>query len=864
MRLSHLARHYRIRKFPLLLSLALALIIVRVAQAHPADMYLHTHSVSLSPDGIRIIWEFVPGPMIAQMIWYDADQNQDEMVSNEEAWAWTQTVIQNFSAEFDDTPLALDFQGVEWPSGIPKLITGDEPIRIHLQAGWSIDIAQAHQITLHNQYNPKNSISWFNVYGEDGVTFEIPEQEGGVLRVRFGFPSTEKTSGQLTTWESGKPSIPWVVESLGLGEVAEVAATKSQSQSGITSILEGLVRDQQTSSTFILAAMGIAISLGALHALSPGHGKTIVAAYLVGSQGKFYHAVVLGVIVTLTHTGSVIALGLLTLAASRYFMPAHIFPILELISGLLIFFLGIGLLYPRLRSWQINRQRQHQIQKRHTVVVRDKAGEGARLVINQPIQEIGQPHSHDPSEFGNIPTEPSQGNPLAGIRWRSLVTLGISGGLVPCPAAIAILLIAVSINRIAFGLSLIVAFSVGLAMILIAIGVLIIQGKGLFERLQWFDQIAYTVPVLSALVVLGAGAVLTAGAIRNIAGTSYIENTLPIVKSPTFDLQQASVIYTALDDNNRYQLFIVPASGGQVEQITEEEKGIWNYAVSPNRSTVIYATPDEVNGTRLWQLIPATAERNQLLDCPDASCSDIVWRPDGLGILYSRLEYGAGSNASGIPSIWWLDLTTHETAPLFQDAQMPGFSPQWSHDGKWLSYTSINPQEIKIYNIETGASQSLPTQTGSPAVWSPTGDTLLLVDIEEVRELYLPKLFRFDLAGQKLTALDVNQPIDERLPSWSPGGKWIAVVRREWGTDIPVRGNQIWLMRPDGGEAQALTQDHEVIHGQPVWSPDGRFLLYDVNSASISGTYYGINILDIETRDVYEIATPGNRPAWLP
>jgi ABC-type nickel/cobalt efflux system permease component RcnA len=558
MGLSNLARYYRICKFPLLLSFALALIIVRVAQAHPADMYLHTHSVSLSPDGIQVIWEFVPGPMIAQMIWYGADQNQDEMVSSEEAWTWTQTIIQNFSAEFDGTPLALDLQAVEWPSGIPELFTGDEPIRIHLQAGWSIDIAQSHQITLQNQYNPQNSISWFDVYGEDGVTFEIPEQEGGVLRVSFGFPLTEKTSGQLTTWESGKPSIPWVVESLGLGEVAEVAATKSQNQSGITSILEGLVRDQQTSSTFILAAMVIAISLGALHALSPGHGKTIVAAYLVGSQGKFYHAVVLGAIVTLTHTGSVIALGLLTLAASRHFVPAHIFPILELISGLLIFFLGIGLLYPRLRSWQINRQRQHQIQKRHTVVVRDEAGEGARLVINQPIQEIGPPHSHDPSEFGNIPKGPSQGNPLAGIRWRSLagirwrslVTLGISGGLVPCPAAIAILLIAVTINRIAFGLSLIVAFSVGLAMILIAIGVLIIQGKSLFERLQWFDQIAYTVPVLSALIVLGAGAVLTAGAIRNITGASYIENTLPIVRLPPFDLQQASVIYTALDEDN--------------------------------------------------------------------------------------------------------------------------------------------------------------------------------------------------------------------------------------------------------------------------------------------------------------------------
>ena len=852
------------RKILLLFSLALALMFVRVAQAHPADMFFHTHSVSLSPDGIRIIWELVPGPMITQIIWVDADQNQDDTVSSEEAWAWTQTVIQKFSADFDGTPLALDLQTVEWPSGIPELFTGDEPIRIHLRADWPFDIVQAHEITIQNQFNPQNSISWFEVFGEEGVTFETPEQEGGILRVRFVFPTTVVSSGQLTTWESGRPSVPWVVESLGLGDIAEEAATQSQSQTGITSILEGLVRNQQTSPAFILAAMVIAVLLGALHALSPGHGKTIVAAYLVGSQGKYYHAVALGAIVTLTHTGSVFVLGLLTLAASRYFLTSHIFPILELVSGLLIFFLGIGLLLPRLRNWQINHQRQRQIQESHPVVVQDESSGGTRLVINQPIQESVPPHSHDPSGIGYIPKGPSKGNPLTGIRWRSLVTLGISGGLVPCPDAIAILLIAVTINRIAFGLSLIVSFSMGLAVILITIGVLIIQSQQLFDRLQWFAKIAYAVPVLSALVVLGAGAVLTVGAIRNISGVSpQIEKKILIAESPPFDLQQASVIYTALDENNRYQLFSVPASGGQAEQITEENEGIWNYAVSPNRSKVIYATPEGGNRSLLWQLIPAAAERTQLLDCPDAFCSGVVWSPDGLGILYSRLEIGAESNTSGIPSIWWLDLTTHETYPLFQDAQMPGFSPQLSPDGKWLSYTSINPQEIKIYHLETGASQSLPTQTSYPAVWSPSGEALLLVDIQEVGDFYLPKLFRYDLADQRLTALFVNQTIDERFPSWSPDGKWIAVVRYEWDSDISMRGDQIWLVRPDGSEARPLTQDHEVIHGQPVWSPDGRFLLFDVKSDSYSGMDSGIYILDIETREAYIIATPGNRPAWL-
>jgi ABC-type nickel/cobalt efflux system permease component RcnA/Tol biopolymer transport system component len=850
------------KKQILLFSLALALIVVRVAQAHPADMYFHTYSVSLSPDGIQITWEIVPGPMLAQTIWHSADQNQDQVVSNEEAWAWTQTIMPSFSADFDGTVLALDFRAVEWPSSVPELIAGEQPIRIHLQADWPVAIEQAHQLTLQNHLNPKNSVSWFDVQGKDGILLDAPEQDGGRLSVRFERSTAGESAGQLTTWESGRPSIPWVVESLGLGDVAE----QSPAQPGVTSILEGFVKAERTSPLFILAAMVIAVLLGALHALSPGHGKTIVAAYLVGAQGKFYHAFALGAIVTLTHTGSVFVLGLLTLTASRYFMTVDILPILEFVSGVLIFFLGIGLLYPRLRGWRINRQRQRQMQKSPPVVA-PKAGGGTRVVVNQPIEEIGPPHSHDPSEFGYIPRGLSQGNPLAEIRWRSLVTLGISGGLVPCPDAIAILLIAVTINRIAFGLSLIAAFSVGLAVILIVIGLLIVQGKRLFERLRWFDRVAYAVPVLSALVVLGLGAALTVGAVqRRSGGSAGMEDALPSVERPAFDLQQASVIYTVLDEDNKHQFFSVSAMasalGAQPEQMTAGED-IWNYAVSPDRSLVVYATPNGVNSAQLWQLTPATAAQTLLLDCPDAFCSGVVWSPDGLGILYGRLESGPETNTSGVPSIWWLDLATRETAPLFQDAQMPGFNPRWSPDGRWLSYTSINPQEIQIYDVETGASQSLPTQTGDPAVWSPDGEALLLIDLEKAGELYLHQLFRYDLAEQELTALDTGQALDENYPTWSPDGKWIALVRREWGTDTLAREDQIWLMRPDGSEAHPVTQDRDIFHSQPAWSPDGRYLLYEVNSTSSTRIYQGIQLLDIETGEVYEIAAPGNRPAWL-
>ena len=98
---------------------------------------------------------------------------------------------------------------------------------------------------------------------------------------------------------------------------------------------------------FMLTAALIAAALGGLHALEPGHGKTIVAAYLVGSQGTAAHALLLGLIVTVTHTAGVYALGLITLYASKYIVPDHLYPWLGIASGLTIAFLGLYMLRRR-------------------------------------------------------------------------------------------------------------------------------------------------------------------------------------------------------------------------------------------------------------------------------------------------------------------------------------------------------------------------------------------------------------------------------------------------------------------------------------------------------------------------------------
>jgi len=252
----------------------------------------------------------------------------------------------------------------------------------------------------------------------------------------------------------------------------------------------------------ILFALAVAASLGAFHALEPGHGKTVVAAYLVGARGTVWHAVLLGLVVTASHTAGVYLLGGVTLYASRYVVPERLYPWLGAASGLVIVALGANLLYRRLASGRRSAPG-------HTHGLGDGDHHGHPGHDHSPD---GHHHGHDHGDghhHHHLPEGP--------VSLRALVALGISGGIVPCPAALVVLLGAMASRQIGLGLLLIVAFSVGLAAVLIAIGLLVVCARRLVTR---FDRTGVEgslvhrwLPLASASVMTVAGLVITAQAL---------------------------------------------------------------------------------------------------------------------------------------------------------------------------------------------------------------------------------------------------------------------------------------------------------------------------------------------------------------
>jgi nickel/cobalt transporter (NicO) family protein len=281
---------------------------------------------------------------------------------------------------------------------------------------------------------------------------------------------------------------------------------KANSQGTPRSAFTELISSKRSDFLFMAMAALIAAVLGGFHALEPGHGKTLVAAYLVGAHGKARHAVLLGAIVTGAHTISVYALGIITLYASQWILPERLYPWLGIGSGLLVAGLGFTLFIRRYLATEPHahgvdghvHNHEHADSHRHSP---DHTHDHTRAYAAvQPhrhtwwgghVREIdthshgdGIAHEHNHGDEHDHSHDGEQETPRAtrALSLGGLLALGITGGIVPCPAALVVLLGALAFHRVAFGLFLIVAFSAGLAAVLISLGLAMVYAGRFMSR----------------------------------------------------------------------------------------------------------------------------------------------------------------------------------------------------------------------------------------------------------------------------------------------------------------------------------------------------------------------------------------------
>ncbi len=312
-----------------------------------------------------------------------------------------------------------------------------------------------------------------------------------------------------------------------LGEVSEDEVAP-RGIDGLTRSFTDFLSRPDLTLPFALLSLGAAVLFGVLHAMAPGHGKTVMAAYLVGQRGTRRQALQLGAVVTFTHTASVLALGAV-LAAGALAAPELVVPVTEVLSGVLLALVGgylAVLAVRRLRAAGHDHDHPHDHDHDHDHDHHDHphphsdlgaaaplhpaaggaeigSGTGGLAVAARPVTHShgGRAHSHAP-----LPDGP--------LSWKALAGMGVAGGLVPSPSALLVLLSAAALGRPVFGVLLVVAYGVGMAVTLTAAGLLLLRARAVLDRRGWTGgRAASAVRLLplgtaAVVVLVGAGLVL--------------------------------------------------------------------------------------------------------------------------------------------------------------------------------------------------------------------------------------------------------------------------------------------------------------------------------------------------------------------
>ena len=444
------------------------------ASAHPSDELLQQVYLTPGAGGLVLDVELTPGVLVGPSFLPLLDHDSDGTVSPTEQADHVGDVQDALTVEVDGQRVPTRVARATYPDAA-LLGAGGGTIVLRLAADTPTS-AGPRTVSVTDRYGPTKTLVQTSVTSDADspvIVDDIQRDDSG---------QTMTVSYSASNGTSPQPTGP---ATFGGGDAESASRAEG---SGGTYLFAALQRP--LTSPWALAALLLAsAALGALHALTPGHGKALLAGYLVGAKSTPRQAVALGLLVTAIHAASVIGIGVLALVAARYVVPGVIVPALELGVGVVVAVLGVRLLRRRW-SERPSGTTGHS-DARHQHGGHSDAGHHAHA----------QDHTHHPSPIG-----PGGG---AG----SVLTIGISGGIVPCPEALAVLLLAVAVHRTALGLGMILAFSAGLAAVLVGLGLFLVTprlSQWLHRRVPAGSPAGWLIPLGSSAVVAVLGLAMTA------------------------------------------------------------------------------------------------------------------------------------------------------------------------------------------------------------------------------------------------------------------------------------------------------------------------------------------------------------------
>jgi nickel/cobalt transporter (NicO) family protein len=359
------------------------------------------------------------------------------------------------------------------------------------------------------------SVAYGNRNFDDRVGWREITAVGSSARLAASDVPNHSVSSQLTAYPADLLTSPLdvrtadlaVVAGAGGGGTASVAAGPAsilpRGVDQFTTAFMALIARQDVDLAFVLIAFGLALVLGGVHAFAPGHGKTLMAAYLVGQRGSLRHAAVLAGSVTITHTIGVLALGI-ALSVSTSFAPTQVYPLLGIASGLIVVSIGLSLL---VRAWRARSPRKPSVPGvgHHGAGDHDHGHTGGDAG-GHVHSHGGHSHSHE---------QPPPGAP----KLRGVLAIGFAGGLVPSPSALVVLIGGIALHRTWFAVLLVIAYGIGMALVLTGTGVALRHARTLIDRriaarrsirgAPVLARLATVVPVLTAAAVVVVGLGLT-------------------------------------------------------------------------------------------------------------------------------------------------------------------------------------------------------------------------------------------------------------------------------------------------------------------------------------------------------------------